>query len=177
MTPTWTQTKQGTCVLIKDPFNGHPLNLIDKLIYLSRRDSLTERDVNMWTAINSDLPDKIKRDFFQVVVPSVLLYWCTTWTLTKLIDKNLDNNWTNRLRAIMNESLKLYPKKQQVYNFHLISIQVRHMVQAWKPKDEFIIIVLLWYPSHGCVGQPARTNKKFALCGHKMQFSRPSGRR
>ena len=43
-----------------------------------------------WTAIdrlsviwNSDLTDKMKRGFFQAAIVSILLYGCTTWTLTK----------------------------------------------------------------------------------------------
>ena len=43
-----------------------------------------------WTAIDklsiiwkSDLADKMKHSFFQVAVVLILLYGCTTWTLTK----------------------------------------------------------------------------------------------
>ena len=49
-----------------------------------------ERTEKAWTYIDrlsviwkSDLTDKIKRSFFQVAVVSILLYRCTTWTLTK----------------------------------------------------------------------------------------------
>ena len=52
--------------------------------------------VKAWTAIDrllviwkSDLSDKIKCHFFQAAVISVLLYGCTTWMLTKCIEKNL----------------------------------------------------------------------------------------
>ena len=34
--------------------------------------------------------DKIKREFFQVVTISVLLYGCTTWTRTKRLKKKLN---------------------------------------------------------------------------------------
>ena len=33
------------------------------------------------------MTDKIKRSFFQAVVVSILLYGCTTWTLTKRMEK------------------------------------------------------------------------------------------
>ena len=53
----------------------------------------------MWTAINRlsiiwmfDLSDKIKHDFFQAAVASILLYGCTTWMLTKHVKKKLDEN-------------------------------------------------------------------------------------
>ena len=71
-----------------------------------RIDSLTETDIDTqqtkaWTALNrplviwkSDLTDKMKRSFFQSAVVSILLYECTTWTLTKRIEKKLDDNYT-----------------------------------------------------------------------------------
>ena len=42
----------------------------------------------------SDLTNKIKRSFFQAAVVSILLYGCTTWTLTKRLEKKLDGNYT-----------------------------------------------------------------------------------
>ena len=68
--------------------NGDPLKLIDKFMYLRSSVSSTESDVTIhlekaWTAIGrlliiwkSDLSDKIKHDFFQVVVVSILLDEC-----------------------------------------------------------------------------------------------------
>ena len=47
-------------------------------------------------------------------VVSILLYGCTTWTLTKRIEKKLDDNYTIMLRAILNKSWKLHPKRQQL---------------------------------------------------------------
>ena len=52
----------------------------------------------------SDLIDKMKRSFFQAAVVSILLYGCTTWTLTKRLKKKLDGNYTRMLRAILNKS-------------------------------------------------------------------------
>ena len=69
------------------------------------------RLMKAWTAINrlsiiwkSDLTDKMKRSFFQAAVTSILLYGCTTWTLTKRLEKKLDGNYTRMLRAILNKS-------------------------------------------------------------------------
>ena len=74
---------------------GTSLKLIDKFTYLGSSVSSTEKDIDTqlmkaWTAINklsitwkSDLTDKMKRSFFQIVVVSILLYGCTTWALTK----------------------------------------------------------------------------------------------
>ncbi len=41
----------------------------------------------------SDLTDKMKHSFFQAAVISILLYGCTTWTLTKWLEKKLDGNY------------------------------------------------------------------------------------
>ena len=70
----------------------------------------------------------MKRTFYQAAVLSILLYGCTTWTLTKLMEKNLDGNYTRMLRAILNKSWSQHPTKQQLYG-HLPpitkTIQVR----------------------------------------------------
>ena len=66
-----------------------------------------------WIAIDrlsviwkSDLTDKIKRSFFQAAVVSILLYGCTTWTLTKRMVRKLDGNYIRMLPAILNKSLR-----------------------------------------------------------------------
>ena len=84
-------------------FRGKPLKLVDQFIHLGSNILSSESDVNIcigktWTSIDrlltiwkSDLSDKIKMQFFQAVVVSVLLYGCTTLTLTKrLEEKKLD---------------------------------------------------------------------------------------
>ena len=94
--------------------NGSPLKLVDKFTYLRSSVSSTETDINTrlakaWAAFDwlsviwkSYLTDKIKRSFFQAAVVSILLYGCTTWTLTKRMEKKLDGNYTRMLRAILN---------------------------------------------------------------------------
>ena len=85
---------------------GTPLKLVVKFTYLGSSVESTEKDIETrltkaWTAINrlsiiwkSDLTDKMKRSFFQAAVTSILLYGCTTWTLTKRLEKKLDGNYT-----------------------------------------------------------------------------------
>ena len=75
------------------------LTWLNKFTYVGSCVSSTENDINMrqakaCTAIDrlsiiwkSDLSDKMKHNFFQVVVVSLLLYGCTPWTLTKRIEK------------------------------------------------------------------------------------------
>ena len=51
----------------------------------------------------------MKRSFFQAAVVWILLYGCTTWTLTKRLEKKLDGNYTRILRAILNKSWQQHP--------------------------------------------------------------------
>ena len=57
----------------------------------------------------------MKRSFFQAAVVSILLYGCTTWTLTKRLEKKLDGNYTRMLRAILNKSWRQHPTRHQLY--------------------------------------------------------------
>ena len=104
-----------------------------------------------------DPTDKMKRSFFQAAVVSILLYGCTTWTLTKRMEKELDNNYTRMLRAILSKSWRQHPTKQQLYG-HLPLItktiqirRIRHAGHCWRSRDEFVGDVLLWTPSRGRV--------------------------
>ena len=94
---------------------GTSLGLVDKFTYQGSSVSSTEKGIDTrltkaWTAIDklsiiwkSDLTDKMKRSFFQAAVVSILLYRCTTWTLTKWLEKKLDGNYTRMLRTILNK--------------------------------------------------------------------------
>ena len=107
----------------------------------------------------------MKHSFFQAAVTSILLYGCTTWTLTKRLEKKLDGNYTRMLRVILNKSWRQHPTRHQLYG-HLPpitkTIQVRRTRNAghcWRSRDELIRDVLLWTPTHGRAkaGRPART--------------------
>ena len=113
--------------------DGTPLKLVNKFTYLGSCVSSTEKDIDTrlmkaWTAIDklsviwkSDLTDKMKRSFFQAAVVSILLYRCTTWTLTKRLEKKLDGNYTRMLGAISNKSWRQHPTRHQLYGPLLIS--------------------------------------------------------
>ena len=47
---------------------------------------------------------------------SILLYGCTTWTLTKGLEKKLDDNYTRMLRTILNKSWRQHPTRHQLYS-------------------------------------------------------------
>ena len=107
--------------------DGTYLKLVDKFTYLGSSVSSTEKDIDTrltkaWTAIDklsiirkSDLIDKMKLSFFQAAVVSILLYGCTTWTLTKRLEKKLDGNYTRMLRVILNKSRRQHPTRLQLY--------------------------------------------------------------
>ena len=113
----------------------------------------------------SDLTDKIKRSFFQSAVRSILLYGCTTWTLTKRIERKHDDNYIRMLQEILNKSWRQHSTKQQLYGYPppiTKTIQVRRTIHAghwWRSRNELISDVLLWTTSHGRAkaGWPART--------------------
>ena len=124
---------------------GTSLKLVDEFTYLGSSVSSTEKDIDTrltkaWATIDkpsviwkSDLTDKKKRSFFQAAVVSILLYRCTTWTLTKRLEKKLDGNYTRILRAILNKSWRQHPTNHQLYG-HLAPItkifQVRRIRHA-----------------------------------------------
>ena len=97
--------------------DGTSLKLVDKFTYIGSSVSSTEKDIDTrltkaWTAIDtlsiiwkSDLTDKMKRSFYQAAAVSILLYGCTTWTLTKHKNEG----------AILNKSWRPYPTRPQLY--------------------------------------------------------------
>ena len=146
-----------------------PLKLVDKFTYRRRSVSSTEKDIDTWlvkawTAIDSlsviwktDLTDKMKRSFFQAAAVSIQLYGCTTWTLTKRMEKKLDGNYTGMLRANLNKPWRQYPTKHLLYG-HLTPTtkkdrRTRQAGHSWRSMDQLISDVFLWSP----VGWPART--------------------
>ena len=147
--------------------DGTFLKLVDKFTYVRRSVSSTKKDIDTgltkaWTAIDrlsivwkSDLTDEMKPSFFQTAVISILLYGCTTWTLTKRLKKKLDGNYTRMFRAILNKSWRQHPTRYQLYG-HLPPItkaiqvrRARHAGHCWRSKDELISDIPLWTPTYG----------------------------
>ena len=153
------------------------LKLVDKFTYLGSSVESTEKHIDTrltkaWTAIDrqsiiwkSDLTDKMKRSLSQAAVVSILLYGCTTWTLTKQLEKKLDGNYTRMLRTILNKSWRHHPTKHQLCG-HLPPItktiqarRTKHAGHCWRSRDELISNVFLWTPIYGRekARRPART--------------------
>ena len=154
------------------------LKLVDKFTYQGSSVSSTETDINTrlakaWTAIDrllviwkSDLTNKMKGSFFQASVLSILIYGCTTWTLTNRMEKKLDGNYTRMLRVILNQSWRQHPTKQQLDGYlppvmkTLKFRWTRHTGHCWRSREELINDVLLWTQTHdrAKAGRPVRTN-------------------
>ena len=168
-----TESQERKCIRVDNLMEMMTCKQSAKLPTFSchKRPTFT-RLTKAWTAIDrlsiiwkSDLTDKMKRSFFQAAVVSILLYRCTTWTLTKRLKKKLDSNYTRMLRAILNKSWRQRPTRHQLYG-HLPpitkTIQVRrttHAGHCWRNRDELISDVLQWTPTYGRAkaGRPART--------------------
>ena len=141
--------------------------------YVRIRDVVLKTYLGRWTIGRSGergscisvLPARYDDDDNVLAVTSILLYGCTTWTLTKRLEKKLDDNYTRMLRAILNKSWRQRPTRHQLYGYLppiTKTIQVRrtrHAWHCWRSRDELISDVLLWTPTHGRAkaGRPART--------------------
>ena len=101
----------------------------------------------------------MKRSFFQAAVVSILLCGCTTWTLTKRLEKKLDGNYTRMLRVILNKSWWQNPHKAPKITKTIQVRRTRHAGHCWRSRGELISDVLQWTPTYGRAkaGRPART--------------------
>ena len=119
-----------------------------------------------WTAIDrlsiiwkSDLTDTMKCSFFQAAVLSILLYGCTTWTLTKWLEEKLDGNYTRMLRVILNKSWRQHSTRHQLYG-HLPPItktiqarRTRHAGHWCTPMDPTYGRAKAGWPARTCIQQ------------------------
>ena len=91
---------------------------------------------------------------------SIVFESCTTWTLTKCIEKKLDGNYMRMLQAILNKSWKQHFTKQQLMaTYHPSQRPSKLDEQDMWDTSGGASNVVLWTPLHGCasVGRPART--------------------
>ena len=111
----------------------------------------------------SNCSTALKRETFTALVESILLYGCTSWTLTKSQQKNLDGTYTNMLCKVMNVTWKAKIRNEDLYGpLPKVSEKVRaqrlqHNGHCYRHrKEEVARDVLLWVPSHGSwkVGRP-----------------------
>ena len=96
---------------------------------------------------------KDRTQYFQVVGVSILQYGCSTWTLTKRMEKKLDDNYTKMLWIVLNKSREQYPTKQRLYS-RLSTItktiqvrRTRYEGHCCRNKNQLISDIFLWIPS------------------------------
>ena len=98
----------------------------------------------------------MKRSFFQAAVVLILLYGCTTYTLTKRLEeetrRQLHKNAASNIETSPGGNT---PQGTQLYG-HLSPItkpiqvrRTRHAGHCWRSRDELISNVLLWTPTYG----------------------------
>ena len=93
-----------------------------------------------------------------------------TWTLAKLLDKNLDRNYTRVLHVVLNKSWKQHHTEQQLYGHsppisQIIQDEQDMLAHCWKSKDELISNFLLWNPTHRST-RVARPKSNAYICQH-----------
>ncbi|XP_063586900.1 uncharacterized protein LOC134764250 [Penaeus indicus] len=150
---------------------------VERFTYLGSDISSTENNVAIriaksWNALNklriiwkSNLSNNLKRDFFRATVESILLYGCTTWTLTRKLENRLDGTYTRIPRAVLNKSWQQHPTKEELYRKippitpTIRERRTRFARHCHRSKGELISSLLLWVPKHGRsnVGRPAKT--------------------
>ena len=87
--------------------------------------------------------------FFQAMAVSILLYGCSTLTLTKRVEKKPDRNNTRMLCAVLNKSYKQHSTKQQLCSHvppitkNIQIIQTRHVEFFCRSKDKLSHNILL----------------------------------
>ena len=141
--------------------NDSSLKLVDMFTYLVSNVSSTENDINTrrakaLTAIDmlsviwkSDHIDKMKSSCVQTAVVSILQYGCTTWTLTKRMEKKLDGNYARIKRAILNKaSHKAAAVRTPTTHHKTIQVRrTRHAGHCWGSREKLISDILPWTPS------------------------------
>ena len=120
------------------------------------------RKTQAWAAIRkldniweSDLPRKLKINFFRSTVESILLYGAETWTMTKTMERELDGTYTCRLRHALYINWRQHVINESLYwDLPKISsvIQQRRLRLAghFYRSDEAAANLILWKPKHGC---------------------------
>ena len=96
----------------------------------------------------------MKRSFFQAAVVSILLYGCTTWTLTKRLREEARRQLYKNVASNIEQVLAATPQKGTNYavTYHL-SRKLSKLDEpdmpdtAGRSKDEFVSDVLLWTPT------------------------------
>ena len=105
---------------------------------------------------------------FRVVATSILLYGCTTWTLTKRLETRRDWNYTRMLRVVLNKSWKQNSTKQELYGYLPPISQTIHVEYFCWSKYKLINNVLLRISTHKHIRSSRKNIYLSTLYGHCM---------
>ena len=132
------------------------------------------RKAQAWAAIRilskiskSDLPRKLKINFFRSTVEGILLYGAERWTMTKTMNSEIDGTYTRLLRHALNINWRQHVTNENVYgDVPKISsvIQQRRLRLAGhcNRSDETVANLILWQPKH-CYRRPGRPKLDYVI--------------
>ena len=158
---TWPTTLPETELLA----NGKPLEKVNDFEYLGSWVDNPAKDIKIrnaqaWSALRrldniwkSNLPRKLKINFFRATVENILLYGAETWTITKILNNELDGTYTCLLRYALNIDWKHHISNEELYVdlpkvFSVIrKRRLRLAGHCWR-SNETAAMLLLWKPKH-----------------------------
>ena len=176
-----TQTKQSSCVLIKEATSTHLMvdlwnlwtssPLPRKQLLINGKwchYAMSESMDSYRQAVGHMEVRPIRENKTQFCPRSSRIHttiWMHHMDAEKARGKKLDGNCIRMLRVILNKSWRQHPTNQQLYG-HLPPIsktiqirRTRHSGHCWRSKDKLISDVHLWTPAdrRARVGQQVRT--------------------
>ena len=99
-----------------------------------------------------------KDRLFRATVESVLLYGIETWTVTKKLEKSVNECYSRMLGTALNEHWQQHMNNQELYgSLPRVTETIRarrlrlagHCARHSEDKEETVSKVLLWEPQHG----------------------------
>ena len=156
---------------------GKNLKCVSDFKYLGSWIESSKKDIGVriglaWSAMNkmstiwdSNLPNKLKIQFFRAAIESILIYGSECWTLTKALESKLNGTYTKMLRRVKNISWKQHLTNTLLYGgIPPLTETIKHrrlkfVAHCWRRREEVVHQVLLWEPVHGKRGRgrPCRT--------------------
>ena len=157
--------------------SGADIEHVDDFLYLGSWVDTSEKDLNTriakaWSAMSkmeviwkTNLERKLKINFFRATVETVLLYGCTTWTLTKALERKLDGTYARLIRTALNIKWQTHTTNAVLYgNLPRITTTIKNRRlkfagHCFRSKDEVVQPLIMWEPRHGKRrrGRPAKT--------------------
>ena len=148
--------------------DGGDIAVVDDFKYLGGWLASSQQDIKVrkalaWTACHklnsiwkSNLKRSIRERLFVSTVESVLLYGCSTWTLTRKLEKQLDGVYTRMLRMAMDVSWRDHMTNDELYGkLPKVSVKIKakrmqlagHLVRH--REEEVASKLVLWEPLDG----------------------------